>query len=169
MRLQETSRVMISCGIQIGSGTKYDSYEKYGLVYISSDNQFSAPTKGMLVESFPEEAGAHTDGKTVDDVFDYKVKFLLECPNKDTDNANRRIAALNALMYDKEADSDIKTFKEWTIYNYRKRVKVAGYPKPIESVSDKDFFRDSRGVVYDMVVIELTLQVKHPNKCDFAI
>lgn len=158
---------MIRTYIKIGSGVAKDSYNEYGMIYVSSDNRFSAPIKGMLEESFADEAGKHTDGKTVDDSFEYKMEFLIECPNKNIINANKKIAAINALMYDKVVGSDIKIFKEWTIFNYRKRAMIVGIPKPIEEA--KDFWRDSNGIVHDSVLIELKLQVFHPELCDFDI
>lgn len=164
---------MIKCGIQIASGPVKDSFTDYGLIFVSSDKVFAPPAKGMLEESFQEEAGAHTDGKTVDEKFEYKVKFIIECPNTDTKNANVKIAHINSLMYDRETDedgndTDVKVFKEWTIHNYKDRVKITGIPAPISSVDADDYFRDANGNVHDAVRIELKLNVVNPNKCDFS-
>lgn len=159
---------MIRCGIKISNGEVKDSFTEYGLIFISSDKIFAPPTKGMLEESFVEEAGVHTDKKTVDDKFEYNVKFLIECPNTDINNANIKIANINSLMYEQEQGSDIKTFKEWTIHNYKDRVKITGIPSPISSVDADDFFRDKNGIQHDAVVVELKLNVINPKKCDFA-
>lgn len=159
---------MIRCGIKISNGEVKDSFTEYGLIFISSDKIFAPPTKGMLEESFVEEAGVHTDKKTVDDKFEYNVKFLIECPNTDINNANIKIANINSLMYEQEQGSDIKTFKEWTIHNYKDRVNITGIPSPISSVDADDFFRDKNGTQHDAVVVELKLNVTNPKKCDFA-
>lgn len=157
---------MIRVGIQIGNGEIEDSYDKYGLIYVSSDNRFAAPTKGMLMESIAEMAGAVTDGKTTDDVFEYKTTFLLKCQNNDHEDANQYIKALNELMYDREPDSDIKIFKEWTIHNPYKKCRITGIPKPIEEPTF--FLRDYKGNIHDAVEINLILNVMNPNKCDFS-
>lgn len=159
---------MINVRLQIADGAIYDTYEQYGLIYLSSDNRFAPPTKGFATSTYAEESGEHIDPRTVDDAFDYKIRFCINVPNRDLVNANAKIKAFNELMYDKKADSDIKTFKEFTFYNDYKRVKVVGIPEPIAEVDDDDFFRDKYGKVYDAVIVELKLRVTDPNRCEFS-
>lgn len=155
---------MIRVRLQIENGEIKDTYDAYGLIYLSADHRFAPPIKDFEKTSYPEQAGENTDNRTVDDAFDYKVTFFVECPNSNLDNANVRIKAVNDLMYSKSGD--IKTFKEWTLYNDYKKVKIVGIPQPIEEA--KEFWRDNKGKVHDCVQIELTLHVSKPHLCDFS-
>lgn len=155
---------MIKVRVQIADGEIKDTIE-YGLIYLESDSRFSAPTKGFEESTYAEQPGSNIDPKTVDDKFDYKVKFFVKA-DRDLENANQKIAAFNSLLYTKDADN-IKTFKQVTFYNDYKKVKIVGYPKPIEEATD--FWRDSRGKQADVVCVEWTIMVNDPTLCDFNI
>lgn len=156
---------MINGRLKIGDGDIQDVFEQWGLIYISSDNRFEAPTKGFASTSYAEEAGEHTDPRTVPDAFDYKVKFLVMAPNKNLINANAKIAALNQALYS-EASTGVRTYKQVTFYNDYKRVKIVGYPQPIDEATE--FWRDKKGKVHDCVQIEWTIRVNNPTLCDFS-
>lgn len=88
---------MIKVRLQIADGAIQDTYDAYGLIYISADHRLAAPTKGFEKTSYAEQAGENIDPRTVDDAFDYTVKFLVTCPNNDIVNANKKIAAFTRL------------------------------------------------------------------------
>lgn len=156
---------MIKVRLQIADGEIVDTADTYGLVYLEADNRFAAPVKGFEKSSYPEQPGTNLDSKTVDDEFEYKVKFFVKADG-DLENANQKIAAFNSLLYTKDADN-IKTFKQVTFYNDYKKVKIVGYPSPIEEATD--FWRDSRGKQADVVCVEWTINVNNPTLCDFNI
>ena len=155
---------MITVRLKIGDGAIQDTRE-LGLVYLDSDKRFGAETKGFEATAYPEEEGEHIIPKSVDAAFDYKVKFFIQADS--VDNANVKIAAFNASLYSKEADSDIKTFKQVEFYNDYKRHKIVGYPQPIAEATD--FWRDPDNQVNDVVVVEWTIRVTKPSLCDFNI
>ena len=156
---------MIKVRLQIADGEIVDTADTYGLVYLEADNRFAAPVKGFEKSSYPEQPGTNLDSKTVDDEFEYKVKFFVKADG-DLENANQKIAAFNSLLYTKDADN-IKTFKRVTFYNDYKKVKIVGYPSPIKEATD--FWRDSRGKQADAVCVEWTINVNDPTLCDFNI
>lgn len=156
---------MIRVSLQIENGAVEDTYDKWGFIYIEADHRTAAPEKGREVTSYAEEAGEHTDLRTVDDVFDYGVRFLIECPNKNKENANAKIAAFNSAI--RSIDKDIKTCKEVTFYNYYKRVMITGIPEIISE--PKEFYRQYNGNVLDCVLFELKIHVSNPNKCEFNL
>ena len=151
---------MINVRLQIADGNIENTADKYGLVYLSADNRFAAPTKGFEISKYAESPGSNIIPRTVDDEFEYKVKFFIKADG-DLENANQKIAAFNSLLYTKDADN-IKTF-----YNDYKKVKIVGYPSPIEEATD--FWRDSRGKQADVVCVEWTIKVNDPTLCDFNI
>lgn len=155
---------MIKVRLQIGDGDIADTYSEYGLIYLDADERLAPPTKGFETTSYAEEEGEHTDAKTVDDAFDYKVKFLVMANNSDIENANIIIRDFNSRLYTKSGD--VKTFKQVTFYNDLNRVKIVGYPHPIAEATD--FWRDRKGKVSDAVQIEWTIRVTKPSLCDFA-
>jgi hypothetical protein len=157
---------MLKTRLQIEDGDIKDMAETYGFIYISSDHRLAAPKKSLETTTYAEQEGENTDPRTVDDAFDYKVKFAVLAPNNDLENANVKIRDFNALLYSKEKDSDVKTLKRVTFYNDYKRVKIAGLPNPISEATD--FWRDDKGVVYDAVQVEWTIRVDKPSECDFA-
>lgn len=155
---------MIKVRLKIGSGNVVDT-TTYGLVYLSSDHRVAAPTKGFETTAYPEEGGEHILAKTVDDAFDYKVTFFIETTS--LANANARIKAFNDLLYTQASGQDTKVFKEVTFYNDYKKVKIVGYPQPIDEA--KEFWRDSKGNQQDVVVVEWTIRVIKPSLCDFNL
>ena len=160
---------MIRVSIQIEDGVPYDSYSKYGFIYKKSDRRFAPPEKKCDTSSYAEEAGEHIDNRTVYDAFDYSVEFIIECPNKNLVNANSKIAAFNEAIRKSKEKSDVKTIKEITLYDYYKRCKIVGYPNLISTVDESSYFRRADGSAMDCVVVNLTIRVCDPNKCDFNL
>lgn len=158
---------MITARIKIGTGTIVDTYEKYGMIYLSSDNRTEAPIKQRETTSYAEEAGEHTDPRTLSAAFDYKVKFLIEAPNENLVNANAKIATFNKALYSTQRDSDIRIFHEITFYNDYKRVKIVGIPLPI--AEPEKFYRRQDGSSLDCVIVDFTIRVSDPTKCDFNL
>lgn len=154
---------MLTARIRIGTGNVQDS-RYYGLVYLSSDNIMAAPTKGFEETSYPEQGGVNISPKTVDDAFDYKVTFFIQADS--LDNANEKIRKFNNLLFTTTPDSDIKTFKKVYFYNDYKNQMIVGYPQPISEV--KDFWRDPRNHVQDVVIVEWTIRVVTPRECNFS-
>ena len=160
---------MIRVSIQIEDGVAYDSYSKYGFIYKKSDRRFAPPEKKCDTSSYAEEAGEHIDNRTVYDAFDYSVEFIIECPNKNLVNANSKIAAFNEAIRKSKEKSDVKTIKEITLYDYYKRCKIVGYPNLISTVDESSYYRRADGSAMDCVVVNLTIRVCDPNKCDFNL
>ena len=158
---------MITARIQIENGQILDTYEGHGMIYMSADNRMEAPIKKRDTTSYAEEAGEHVDPRTVQDAFDYKVKLLIEAPNKNLQNANAKIAAFNKQLYTQAKDSDIRTYKTITLYDDYKRVKIVGIPEPIAEPTE--LYRRQNGSAMDCVVVELTTHVSDPTKCDFNL
>lgn len=156
---------MINGRLKIGTGVLKDIFAEWGLIYVSSDNRFEAPTKGFVSTSYAEEAGEHIDPRTMPAAFDYKVKFLVMAPNQNLANANVKIAAFNRALYD-IATTNLRTYKQVTFYNDYKRVKIVGYPQPIEEATE--FWRDKKGKQHDCVQVEWTIRVNDPTLCDFS-
>lgn len=158
---------MINVRLQIGkNGTAYDTYSRWGLIYLSSDHRFEAPLKKRESTTYAEQEGENLDTRSVRDAFDYKVKFLVTCDGKGKECANAKIAAFNADLYDIVTGSDILDYKEVTFYNDYKRVKIVGIPSPIAEATDF-YRRESLGM--DCVQVEFTIRVCDPGKCDFNI
>lgn len=156
---------MIKSWIQIGDGAVEDFHKRWGFIYLSSDNRFAAPERKRDSTSYAEEAGEHVDPRTVDDVFDYSARFLIETPNKDLVNANSRIRAWNEAVRERENGSDVKRCRTVTFHNDYKRVRIVGIPEVIGQVDEKDFYRRQDGM--DCVVVTLTIHVSEPRLCDF--
>ena len=155
---------MLRVRLKIGSGSVADT-QTYGLVYLSADHRFAAPTKGFETSAYPEEGGEHILNKTVDDAFDYKVKFFIQATT--LSNANAKIKAFNDLLYTQASGQDTKVFNEVTFYNDYKKVKIVGYPQPIQEATE--FWRDTTDTQYDVVVVEWTIRVVKPSLCDFNL
>lgn len=158
---------MITARIQIENGQILDTYEGFGFIYMSADNRTEAPIKKRDTTSYAEEAGEHVDQRTVQDVFDYKVKFLIEAPNNNRQNANAKIADFNRQLYKQATDSDIRTYKTITLYDDYKRVKIVGIPEPIAEPTE--LYRRQNGSVMDCATVELVIHVNDPTKCDFNL
>lgn len=156
---------MINVRIKIGDGAIEDTFTAHKLIYKESDHRVEAPIKKRDVTSYAEEAGEHADPRTVQDAFDYKVTFIIDGQNTDLANVNAIIAAFNAKLYTQPANSDIRTYKEVTFYNDYKRVKIVGLPEPIAEC--KELYRTVNG--YDCAIVEFTIRVSDPTKCDFNL
>lgn len=156
---------MITVRLQIAEGDILDTASAFGLVYLESDSRLAAPIKNFEKSTYAEQPGSNIDPKTVDDEFDYKVKFFVKA-NGDLKNANATIAEFNELLYTSDPDG-LKTFKKVAFYNDYKRVKIVGYPSPISEATD--FWRDSLGRAADVVCVEWTIHVNNPTLCDFNI
>lgn len=156
---------MIRVRLKIGGGAVEDIYTAHKLIYIRADNRTEAPIKKRDVSSYIEEAGDHTDPRTVQDAFDYKVQFIIDGQDKDLKRVNSIIAAFNKMLYTQPANSDIRTYKEVTFYNDFKRVKIVGLPEPI--AEPKEMKRSRNG--FDFAQVELVIHVSDPTKCDFDL
>lgn len=157
---------MIKAHIEIGEDGKFDSYEKWGFIYVDSDNIFSAPLKKLDSISYAGESGEWIDKRAVADAFDYKVKFVIVVPNNDVENANEKIHAFNQALYNID-ENGVKTLKTITIYNYYKRVKIVGIPTPISEVAS--LYRMADGRIEDCFEIELIIRVDKPELCEFNL
>ena len=154
---------MIKAQIKIGSGSIVYTDEAYGLVYLDSDKRTSAPIKGFEKTAYPEEEGEHIMPKTVDDAFDYKVKFFIQASSLVTSNA--RVKAFNDAVLPLDPQTGIRTAAQVEFYNLYKRNKIVGYCEPMAEPTE--FWRDPTNQVNDVVVVELTIHVPKPSLCDF--
>ena len=156
---------MINVRIKIGDGAIEDTFTAHKLIYMDADNWTEAPIKKRDVTAYAEKAGDNTDPRTVQDAFDYKVRFIIDGQNTNLANVNAAIATFNAKLYTQPANSDIRTYKEVTFYNDFKRVKIVGLPEPI--AEPKEMKRSRNG--YDFAEVELVIHVSDPTKCDFNL
>lgn len=156
---------MITARIQIGDGEVLDTYKGHKLIYMESDNRTEAPVKQRDSTSYAGEAGEHSDPRTVQDAFDYKVTFVIDGQNTDLENVNAIVSDFNSKLYTQETGSDVRTYKEVTFYNDYKRVKIVGLPAPI--AEPKEMLRSGSG--FDYAQVELTIRVSDPTKCDFDL
>lgn len=154
---------MINVRIKIGDGAIEDTFTAHKLIYMDADNRTEAPIKKRDVTAYAEKAGENTDPRTVQDAFDYKVRFIIDGQNTNLANVNAAIAAFNAKLYTQPANSDIRTYKEVTFYNDFKRVKIVGLPEPI--AEPKEMKRSRNG--FDFAEVELVIHVSDPTKCNF--
>lgn len=155
--------MFIRVRIKIGDGAIEDTFTAHKLIYKESDNRTEAPIKKRDTTSYAEQAGENTDPRTVQDAFDYKVRFIIDGQNTNLANVNAIIAAFNAKLYTQEANSDIRAYKEVTFYNDFKRVKIVGIPDPIAEPTKMS--RSKNG--YDFAEVELVIHVSDPKKCNF--
>lgn len=151
--------------IKIGDGAIEEMHIAHGLIYIDADNRTGAPIKKRDSTSYVEQAGENTDRRTVEDVFDYKVRFIIDGQDTDLRSVNAVVASFNRKLYSQTPGSDIRRYKEVTLYNDVKRVKVVGLPEPI---TEPTKMSRSRGG-YDFAEVELTIHVGEPAKCDFNL
>ena len=156
---------MIKVRLQIGDGNIVDTEEEYGFIYLDSDKRVGAPSKGFEKTSYPEEEGEHILPKTVDDAFDYKVKFFIQ--GDTLADANAKIVAFNNALHGTPDSNGLKEYYQVTFYNDYKRHKIVGYPSEIAEATD--FWRDRDNVVNDVVVVEWTIRVTKPSLCDFSL
>lgn len=156
---------MINVRIKIGDGAIEDTFAAHKLIYMESDHRTEAPIKKRDGTTYVEQAGDNTDPRTVQDAFDYKVRFIIDGQNTDLANVNATIAAFNKKLYTQSANSDVRTYKEVTFYNDFKRVKIVGLPEPI--AEPKEMRRSRNG--FDFAEVELVIHVSDPTKCDFNL
>lgn len=156
---------MIRCRIQIGDGEVVDVYDTYGFIYISSDNIVEAPLKDFDTTRYVEEAGEHIDPRTMQDAFDYNIKFVVEGVNTDIENINEKIAAFNKDIY--SFDGDVRTLQKIIFFNDYKRIAVVGYPKTINKL-DSLYRRDSF-TAQDIAEFTLTIRVTDPSECNWQL
>lgn len=154
---------MINVRIKIGDGAIEDTFTSHKLIYIGADNRTEAPIKKRDASSYVEQAGENTDPRTVQDAFDYKVRFIIDGQNTSLANVNAVIAAFNRKLYTQSAGSDIRTYKEVTFYNDFRRVKIVGLPEPIAEPTKMS--RSKNG--YDFAEVEFVIHVSDPTKCNF--
>ena len=153
---------MATIELAIDGGAAVDMEEVYGLRYIGSDNRFGAPIREMAVSKYAEEAGEHTDRRTVEEAFDYKIRFVIEAVPGRLTGVNYRIAQLNNAMRKVAAGGgQVVTFRRWTLYNGHKGVRISGIPRPIEEV--ERWWRDGM----ECAVVELTIHADRPGECSF--
>ena len=165
---------MIRVRLKIGTGEGDPVYTDtaYGLIYLDSDKRTGSPVKSYETTSYPEEEGEHILPKTVDDAFDYKVKFFINPVHQGGNpvtiqNANTTITAFNDLILPLDQETGQRTVNQVTFYNDYKRHKIVGYPQPIAEATE--FWRDKRSQVNDIVVVEWTIRVTKPSLCDFNL
>lgn len=156
---------MINVRMKIGDGAIEDTFTAHKLIYLKADHRTEAPIKKREATSYAEEAGEHTDPRTVQDAFDYKVTFIIDGQNTYLASVNAIIAAFNAKLYTQAQGSDIRTYKEVAFYNDFKRVKIVGLPEPI--AEPKEMKRSKNG--YDFAEVEFVIHVGDPTKCDFNL
>lgn len=156
---------MTKARIQIGNGATEDTFAAHKLIYFDADKRTEAPVKKRDSSSYIEKPGEHTDPRTVQDSFDYKVQFIIDAWDRDLDNVNAIVAAFNAKLYAQEENSGIRVFKEVAFYNDDRRVKIVGLPDPI--AEPKELHRSRNG--YDFAQVELVIHVGDPTKCDFNL
>lgn len=157
----------IRARLQIENGSIEDTCNKWGFIYIESDHRTAAPEKEREVTTYAEQEGENVDPRTVDAPFDYTVKFIVETPNTNLENANAKIKAFNDAIRTIGPLSKIKTCKTITFYNDYKRVKIVGIPEVIAEPTE--FYRQLNGNVLDCVLIELKIHVSKPSLCDFSL
>lgn len=153
---------MLRAKIRIGTGDIKDSTE-WGLVYLDSDKRVGAPQKPFETTAYPEEEGKHILPKTVDDAFDYKVTLYVRADT--LENVNAKIKAFNAALHSEPSSTGLKTYEKVEFYNLTKRHKIVGYPQEIPEATQ--FWRDPRGQVGDVAVVEWIIQVNKPSECNF--
>lgn len=157
---------MIKVRLQIENEKIYDSYDAYGLIYVSADDILGAPIKPFEKTSYPEEEGEHIFPWTTDQAFDYKVKWFVAPKDNTLNGANKIIANFNSLLYAKEGN--VKRFKRVTFYNDYKNIKIVGIPSPISEAVE--FWREGKGDnAHNVAIVEWVIRVDKPSLCDFNI
>lgn len=156
---------MIRVQLQIGDGAIYDTYDKYGFIYLSADTIFAPPIKEFERTQYPEEDGEHIYPALFYEPFDYKVNFCISA-SQGIGNANQKIADFNKKLYSVDANGT-RVLKPITFYNDYKKVKIVGYPEPIKDATE--FWRDKTGKQFDIVCVEWKIRVTNPSECDFNL
>lgn len=132
-----------------------------GLVYLDSDKRVGPETKGFEATTYPEEEGEHISPKTVDDAFDYTVKFFVQASS--VDSVNAKINTFNQSLY--TVTNGVKTYKQVAFYNDYKRHLIVGYPYEIPEATE--FWRDKTSKVNDIAIVEWKIRVTKPSLCNF--
>lgn len=158
---------MIRVWFQIEDGPVVDFYDRYGAIYIKSDKRMEAPIKKRDATSYADMPGENSDGRTVQDAFDYVVTLIFECPNKDLINANSKISALNKALYSTNGTNGVRRYKKVTFYNLLDRIKITGIPYPIET--PEELYRRQDGRVMDCARVDFKIRVTDPTLCDFDL
>lgn len=153
---------MLNVRLKIGDGAIVDTQD-LGFIYLDSDKRTGAPSKGFESTAYPEEEGEHILPKTVDDAFDYKVKFFIQADS--IEDANVMIDDFNRSLYEQDDTGGVKTYKQVTFFNDYKRHKIVGYPSEIAEATE--FWRDQRNQLNDIVIVEWTIRVNKPSLCNF--
>lgn len=159
---------MINSYIRIpetGNGAAVNMFDTFGFIYLSSDHYFSPPEKKRDSTSYAEKAGENTDARTVYDTFDYKIRFLIDTPDKELVNANAKIAKFNRAIREQINNSEIFRCRRVVFHDIYKRCIIVGIAEPISLVDEKDYHR--RENVHDCVVVEFTIHVDKPMNCEF--
>lgn len=154
---------MIKSRVQIGDGSIVDTYDQYGLVYVSADTIYGPPLKPFEVTRYAEEEGEHVFMKTVSDSFSYKVQFFLQANS--IQGINRKIRDFNQALYS-ETDG-IKTFHRVNFYNDYKGVMISGVPSLIREADD--FWIDPAGVQHSVAIVDWEIRVDKPSLCNFNL
>lgn len=155
---------MISIKFKVGSGSIVDAYDTYHLIYLSSDNVTSAPSKELESTSYPEEEGEHVSDITASAAFDYKTTFLVE--GTTLADVNSKVAAFNNAIMTYNSTTHLRRVSKLTLYNAYKGVMIVGYPKPLAEATE--MWRDSTGQSYAAAKVELVMRVAKPSDCNFS-
>lgn len=156
---------MIRTKIKIGDGEILDTFESFGLCYLTSDKIMSAPSKTMESTTYPEREGENILPLAVDDAFDYKITFLVQSKNG-LSRANALIEAFNNSLYSRAEGEDVKEYRQVTFYNPARNNTIVGYPKPISAATD--YWFDMDGNESDAAKVEFVIRVNKPSLCDFS-
>lgn len=156
---------MIRTKIKIGDdGEIQDTFDVYGLCYLSADKIFAAPAKEMEKTTYPEQEGENLLPVAADDAFDYKVTFLIEA-REGLDKVGKVVSIFNNAIRTNASDDDTKIYRQITFYNPARNVTIVGYPKPISAASE--YWVDARGNRSDAAKVEFTIRVNKPSLCNF--
>lgn len=153
--------------IRIGDGALEDSRKRWGFVYKDADPRMGGDVKEFAASSYIEEAGEHTDPRTVEAAFDWGVRFVVTGTNRNSVNSvNGRIAAFNRALYDTD-ESGVRHYKRVTVVDESHRVSVTGIARPIGGISG--FYRSRQRGGLDVAEIEFRLRVDRPELCDWNV
>lgn len=158
---------MVGVKLQIGEGEIFDTYEKWGLIYLDADKYTESPIKPRDTTSYPEDAGEHVDKRTVQAAFDYSVRFAIDTPNSLPTSANAIIDAFNRALYETVGGSNVRRYQEVTFYNDFDQVMIVGLPEPI--AQPEEWYRSRNKRTNDIAVVEFKIRVNDPSKCNFNL
>lgn len=127
------------------------------MICLGSDNRTEAPIREFDKSSYADKAGINVDTRTVQDSFEYKIKFVVE-----SKNVKQVIADFNRSLYN-EANG-VRTYKEIKVENLYQRQTIVGIPYPITELTD---YGKSDNVT-EFAILELKMLVADPTKCYFS-